>query len=114
MPRDAPASRKFPNGTSGIAWAQGGQELVFASTSTPVLTPEHIWTVPVGGGPAVDRTPNLLGTAVTVAGDPRGTVWVEMHKGVFSEVDTYRDGKLETGVPLAGRCRRRAFPSLQR
>jgi dipeptidyl aminopeptidase/acylaminoacyl peptidase len=86
---------EIPNGTSGIAWAQGGQELVFASTSTPVLTPEHIWTVPISGGPAVDRTPNLLGTAVTVAGDPRGTVWVEMHKGVFSEVDTYRAGKLE-------------------
>src|SRR5580700_6339554 len=86
---------EIPNGTSGIAWAQGGQELVFASTNTPVLTPEHIWTVPVSGGPAVDRTPNLLGTAVSVAGDPRGTVWVEMHKGVFSEVDTYRAGKLE-------------------
>jgi dipeptidyl aminopeptidase/acylaminoacyl peptidase len=87
---------EIPDATSGIAWTQGGQELVFASTSTPVLTPEHIWTVPVGGGPAVDRTPNLMGTAVTVAGDPRGTVWVQMHKGVFSEVDTYRAGKLET------------------
>jgi dipeptidyl aminopeptidase/acylaminoacyl peptidase len=31
-----------------------------------------------------------------VAGDPRGTVWVEMHKGVFSEVDRYAGGKLET------------------
>jgi dipeptidyl aminopeptidase/acylaminoacyl peptidase len=87
---------EIPNGTSGIAWGQGGQELVFASTSTPVLTAEHIWTVPVSGGAAVDRTPTLTGTAVTVAGDPRGTVWVEMHKGVFSEVDTYRAGKLET------------------
>jgi dipeptidyl aminopeptidase/acylaminoacyl peptidase len=87
---------EIPNGTSGLAWAQGGQELVFASTSTPVLTPEHIWTVPVTGGPAVDRTPDLTGTAVTVAGDPRGTVWVEMHKGVFSEVDRYAGGKLET------------------
>jgi dipeptidyl aminopeptidase/acylaminoacyl peptidase len=87
---------EIPDATSGIAWTQGGQELVFASTSTPVLTPEHVWTVPVGGGPAVDRTPSLTGTAVTVAGDPRGTVWVQMHKGVFSEVDTYRAGKLET------------------
>jgi len=87
---------EIPDATSGIAWTEGGQELVFASTSTPVLTPEHIWTVPVGGGPAVDRTPNLTGTAVTVVGDARGTVWVEMHKGVFSEVDTYRAGKLET------------------
>jgi dipeptidyl aminopeptidase/acylaminoacyl peptidase len=87
---------EIPNGTSGIAWTQGGRELVFASTSTPVLTPEHVWTVPVAGGPAIDRTPNLMGTAATVAGDPRGTVWVEMHKGVLVEVDTFRDGKLQT------------------
>jgi dipeptidyl aminopeptidase/acylaminoacyl peptidase len=87
---------EIPNGTRGIAWGPGGQELVFASTSTPVLTAEHVWTVPVSGGAAVDRTPSLTGTAVTVAGDPRGTVWVEMHQGVFSEVDTYRAGKLET------------------
>ncbi len=87
---------EIPNGTSGIAWAPDGKELVFASTTTPTLTPEHIWTVPVSGGQPVDRTPTLAATAFTVASDPRGNVWVEVHKGVASEVDRYRDGKLET------------------
>jgi dipeptidyl aminopeptidase/acylaminoacyl peptidase len=87
---------EIPNATSGIAWAQGGQELVFASTSTPVLTPDHVWTLPITGGPAEDRTPDLAGSAMTVAGDPRGTVWVEVHHGVSTEVATYRSGKLET------------------
>jgi dipeptidyl aminopeptidase/acylaminoacyl peptidase len=95
---------EIPNSTSGIAWAQGGQELVFASTTTLVLTPDHIWTVPLSGGPAVDRTPTLAGTAVTVAGDPWGNVWVEMHKGVFSEVDTFRAGKLETAYRWPDGC----------
>ncbi len=95
---------EIPNSTSGIAWAQGGQELVFASTTTLVLTPDHIWTVPLSGGPAADRTPTLAGTAVTVAGDPQGNVWVEMHKGVFSEVDTFRAGKLETAYRWPDGC----------
>jgi dipeptidyl aminopeptidase/acylaminoacyl peptidase len=87
---------EIPNGTSGIAWAQDGKELVFASTTSATITPEHIWTVPVSGGQPVDRTPSLAATAFTVASDPHGTVWVEMHKGVITEVDRYRDGKLET------------------
>jgi dipeptidyl aminopeptidase/acylaminoacyl peptidase len=41
---------------------------------------------------------------VTVAGDPRGKVWVEMNKGVFSEVDTYRAGKLETAYRWPDGC----------
>ena len=93
---------EIPNATSGIAWAAGGQELVFASTSTPTLTPEHVWTVPVRGGKAVDRTPDLAGSAITLAADPRGTVWVEMHKGVMTEVDTFRGGKLETAYQWPG------------
>jgi dipeptidyl aminopeptidase/acylaminoacyl peptidase len=103
-PSGARRIAEVSNSTSGIAWAQGGQELVFASTTTPVLTPEHIWTVPVTAGPAIDRTPALVGTAVTVAGDSHGNVWVEMHKGVFSEIDNYRDGKLETSYRWPGGC----------
>jgi dipeptidyl aminopeptidase/acylaminoacyl peptidase len=87
---------EIPNGTSGIAWSQNGQELIFASTSTPTLTPEHVWTVSISGGQPVDRTPNLLGTATTLTGDSRGNVWVEMHVGVVTEVDAFRGGKLET------------------
>ena len=87
---------EIANGTSGIAWSDDGKEIVFAATTTPTLTPEHVWTVPVEGGPPVDRTPQLAGTATTVTADPRGTVWVEMHKGVITEADTFRRGKLET------------------
>jgi len=87
---------EIPNGTSGIAWSQNGQELIFATTSTPTLQPEHVWTVSVSGGQPVDRTPNLGGTAINLTADPRGNVWVEMHKGVITEVDAFRDGKLET------------------
>src|SRR4029077_15534631 len=78
---------EIPNSSSGIAWSQNGQELVFSSTSTPTLTPEHIWTVPLSGGQAADRTPGLLGTATTVMADSRGNLWVELHKGVATEVD---------------------------
>jgi dipeptidyl aminopeptidase/acylaminoacyl peptidase len=87
---------EISNATAGIAWAQGSQELVFASTNTPVLTPDHIWTIPVVGGAPVDRTPDLAGSAMTVASDPRGNVWVMLHKGVFTEVAVYRAGKLES------------------
>jgi len=87
---------EIPNGTSGLAWTQDGKELVFASTTTATITPEHIWTVPASGGQPVDRTPNLAATAFTVASDPHGAVWVEMHKGVITEVDRFRDQKLET------------------
>jgi dipeptidyl aminopeptidase/acylaminoacyl peptidase len=82
--------------TRGIAWNRDGQEIAFASTSSPVLTPDHVWTVPVNGEKAIDRTTDLIGSAVTVVGDPHGHVWVEVHRGVTSEVDEYRDGRLET------------------
>ncbi len=82
------------NAVSGIAWADGGTELAFASSTTDVLTPDHLWTVPAGGGTPVDRTPKLEGSATGVANDPRGTVWVEMHKGTAIEVYAWRDGKL--------------------
>ncbi len=49
----------IPNSASGLAWANGGRDLAFAGTTTPVLTPDHLWTVPVNGGAPVDRTPQL-------------------------------------------------------
>ena len=82
------------NAMSGIAWTNGATELAFASTTTDVLTPDHLWTVPAAGGTPVDRTPQLEGSATGVANDPRGTVWVEMHKGTVVEVDAWRDGRL--------------------
>jgi dipeptidyl aminopeptidase/acylaminoacyl peptidase len=93
---------EIPNSTSGIAWANGGKELAFASTNTPVLTPDHLWTVPVSGGAPVDRTPQLTGSILAVTNDPHGTVWLDLHKGVSSEVGAYRDGKIETAYRWPG------------
>ena len=87
---------EIPNGTSGIAWSGDGKELIFAATSTPTLTPEHVWSVPVAGGNPVDRTPQLQGTAVTVKQDPHRTVWVELHRGVITEIASFLDDNLQT------------------
>lgn len=92
----------LPAPTSGIAWTDGGKSLVFASTTTEVLTPDHVWVQPVDGGPPSDRTPNLSGSAVAVIGDPHGSVWVEMHKGVVVEIDRFADGQLTTPYRWVG------------
>lgn len=86
---------EIANATAGIAWADGGKSLAFASTTTNVLTPDHLWTVPVAGGKPVDRTPKLEGSITGVLGDSRGNVWAEMHKGTLIEIYAYRDEKLE-------------------
>jgi dipeptidyl aminopeptidase/acylaminoacyl peptidase len=94
----ASGSRKIaeiPNATSGIAWSGRGGELVFSGTSTPTITPEHIWTVPAAGGMPVDRTPQLAGTATTVKSDPHGKVWVELHNGVITDIAQFSDGQLQ-------------------
>jgi len=85
----------IPNSVSGIAWADGGKSLAFLSTRSDVLTPEHVWTVPVTGGKGEDRTPALNGTAMEIAGDVRGHVWVSVNHGVRSEVDEFANGALK-------------------
>jgi dipeptidyl aminopeptidase/acylaminoacyl peptidase len=103
----------MPAPTSGIAWTDGGRALAFTSTTTQVLTPDHVWTVPVDGGPPRDRTPKLDGSAVTLVGDPQGTVWVELHKGVSIEVDRFQDGQLTTAYTWPnGIVTQPVFPSL--
>ena len=82
--------------TSGLAWTDRGRTLVFASTTTQVVTPDHVWTVSVNGGQPADQTPHLAASAVGVKGDPRGDVWVEVHKGVVVEIDRFQDGQLTT------------------
>ena len=84
-----------PTASAGVAWADGGKNLVFASTTTPVLTADHLWSVPATGGTPVDITPKQQGSIMNVAGDPHGTVWLEWHKGVSMEVAAYRDGKVQ-------------------
>jgi dipeptidyl aminopeptidase/acylaminoacyl peptidase len=90
------------NSASGIAWGMGGKELVFLSTTTDVLTPDHVWTVPAAGGEAKDRTSDLSGSAMGLVGDPRGLVWVEVHRGVQTEIDSFHDGVLSRAYRWPG------------
>ena len=93
-PSGARKVAEITNAIGGIAWANGGKDLAFASTTTDVLTPDHLWAVPSAGGTPQDQTPKLEGSITGVMNDSHGTVWVEMHKGVAVEIYSYRDGKL--------------------
>jgi dipeptidyl aminopeptidase/acylaminoacyl peptidase len=85
----------IPNSVSGIAWADNEHSIAFLSSKSAVLTPEHVWSVPASGGLAQDRTPNLDATAVALADDVRGHVWVLVNRGVRNEVDEFRDSALK-------------------
>jgi dipeptidyl aminopeptidase/acylaminoacyl peptidase len=89
------------NAASSIGWI-GGNTLATLSTRTQVLTPEHVYTMPASGGTAVDRTPNLSGTALDLACDPRGTVWVLVNRGVQLEIDRFANGAISRAysVPM--------------
>ncbi|HEY1891343.1 MAG TPA: S9 family peptidase [Steroidobacteraceae bacterium] len=87
---------ELPAPISGIAWTDNGKTLAFTSTTTQVLTPDHVWTVSPDGGTPRDRTPKLDGSALGLVGDSHGTVWVELHKGVAIEVGRFQDGRLTT------------------
>jgi dipeptidyl aminopeptidase/acylaminoacyl peptidase len=89
---------EIPNAAAGLAWVKSGKDLATISTKTPVLTPDHVWTIPVNGGEPSDRTADLKGSAMTLSGDALGNVWVEVHRGVYSEIDAFRDGKLEPAM----------------
>jgi len=85
---------EIPNAASSITWTAGGSELAFVSTTTQVITPDHVWTVPLNGGRPVDRTPDLAGSVGYLVGDPRGAVWVFVAHGVRGEVYAFKDGRL--------------------
>ena len=84
----------IPNAASGIAWTAEGNELAFLNTTTQVITPDHVWTVPVAGGKPTDRTPDLAGSALGLVGDPRGIVWVFIARGVRGEIHAFKNGVL--------------------
>jgi len=87
---------EVPNVVSGIAWTDGGRTLAFLSTTTNVLTPDHVWTVPAAGGVPVDRTPSLTGSATSLTGDAAGRVWVVVARGVQNEINRFENGALTT------------------
>lgn len=84
---------EIPSSVSGIAWANDNS-LAFLSTTNSVLTPDELYTIPASGGKPVNRTPNLDASAVSLASDPHGHVWVEVNRGVHSEVMEFRDNTL--------------------
>lgn len=97
------------NAASNIGWMNGGKDLVFLSTTSPVLTPDHVWTVPAAGGTPQDRTPTLPASAIHLSVDPHGNVWVSVARGVQIEMDSFQnnaltpaykwpDGTLDSGV----------------
>src|SRR5215472_9367456 len=73
---------EIANVASGVAWTGDGRTLAFLSTTTNVLTPDHVWTVPAAGGTPGDRTPSLAGSALKLGADARGRVWVLVARGV--------------------------------
>lgn len=82
------------NAAGGIGWIDGEKEIAFLSTTSPVLTPDHLWTVSASGGTAEDRTPNLDGSALGLAVDVEGNAWVTVAHGVQSDVEAFRGGSL--------------------
>lgn len=79
---------------SGIGWINGDADLVFLSTTSQVLTPDHVWTVAAGGGTPMDRTPKLEGSAVQLSVDAQGNAWTTIARGVRSEVDAFQNYSL--------------------
>jgi dipeptidyl aminopeptidase/acylaminoacyl peptidase len=82
------------NVAAGIGFINGDKDLVFLSTTSSVLTADHVWSVAAGGGTPVDRTPKLEASALQVSVDAKGNAWVAVAHGVRSEVDAFRDNSL--------------------
>ncbi len=82
------------NAATGIGWINGDKDLVFLSTTTSVLTPDHVWTVSSSGGAPEDRTPKLDASALGVFVDARGKAWVNVAHGVRDEVDFFQNNAL--------------------
>ena len=82
------------NASSGIGWINDGKNLVFLSTTSPVLTADHVWTVAASGGTPVDRTSKLEGSALQLSVDVKGNAWAIVARGVQSEVDAFQNDAL--------------------
>jgi dipeptidyl aminopeptidase/acylaminoacyl peptidase len=82
------------NSAGGIGWINGDKDLVFLSTTTLVLTPDHVWTVAASGGTPVDRTPKLNGSALQLSVDVKGNAWALVAHGVKSDVEAFENNSL--------------------
>ncbi|MBV8771596.1 MAG: hypothetical protein JO166_04575, partial [Deltaproteobacteria bacterium] len=84
------------NAAGGIGWINGDVELIFLSTTSAVLTPDHVWTVSAAGGAPLDRTPKLEGSAEGLSVDVQGKAWIKVARGVRSEIDSFENHSLAT------------------
>ncbi len=82
------------NSTDGLGWINGGKDLAFLSTTTLVLTPDHVWTVPANGGTPTDRTPKLDASALQISVDVHGNAWVTVAHGVRSDIESFQNDAL--------------------
>jgi dipeptidyl aminopeptidase/acylaminoacyl peptidase len=87
---------EIANAVAGLGWMDGDRRIAFLSTTTQVLTPDHVWTVTASGGAATDATPSLDGSAMALTSDPHGNVWVVVARGVRMEVDSLAKSALTT------------------
>jgi dienelactone hydrolase len=83
----------IPNSIASLAYSTP-TEIAFISTTNPVLTPDHLYTVPTSGGPFKDRTPDLPTTASALIGDPHGNIFVQINHGVRDEVALWHNATL--------------------
>ena len=90
------------NSAASVAWVDRGKNIAFISTTTEVLTPDHLWIISAAGGAPLDQTPKLDATVTGIVNDPHGTAWVQMNKGTIVEVYSYGDGKLEPAYHWPG------------
>ena len=84
------------NAVSEIGWINADKDLVFLSTTTSVLTPDHVWTISASGGAPMDRTPKLDASAIQLTVDARGNTWVVVARGVRNEIDSFQNNSLAT------------------
>jgi dipeptidyl aminopeptidase/acylaminoacyl peptidase len=82
------------NVTASPGWIHDGKDLAFLSTTSSVLTADHVWTVPASGGTPVDRTPKLQASALRLANDPHGNAWVMVARGVRTKVESFQNNSL--------------------
>ena len=82
------------NVTASPGWVHDGKDIAFLSTTSSVLTADHVWTVPASGGTPVDRTPKLEASALRLAADPHGNAWVMVARGVRTKVESFQNNSL--------------------
>ena len=92
---------EIQNTVSGVAWMDDAN-VAFLSTSNSVLTPDEVYTVALSGAKPVNRSPNLNASAVSLASDAHGHVWVQVNRGIRSDVMELRNNELVPGYKWEG------------